>query len=247
MLIENDGTTYASVILKQFKDQFEIVKQQQQDLTPEDYNKKFSTLKADNNKFYAGYFQRNLSSVQDYQMRAEHFLRVFLSQHPLGIPSNQLFQLLTQNINFDYTLFNCNSFEEYLVKYAESYADVMVKVKGCIVYPKQGYQKPLHQKSLSIPNQNTVLSAHTDSFITGVQQQVQQPTDSLTFHSNNSTNQNIINKEFFMIQEEESHLELDQNLKFIEELLKESEEHDQQKINDKYSHKIVPSFKLIIL
>jgi hypothetical protein len=38
-----------------------------------------------------------------------------------------------------------------------------------------------------------------------------------------------------MIQEEESHLELDENLKFIEELLKESDDKD-KKDNNKNLH-----------
>ena len=63
-----------------------------------------------------------------------------LSLSPCGVPSAQLVRMLHEKLSFafDYTLFSCCSFEEYLVKYAENYADVMIKVSGCIVYPKGG-------------------------------------------------------------------------------------------------------------
>jgi hypothetical protein len=68
-------------------------------------------------------------------------------------------------------------------------------------------------------------------------------TQSLTFQSNNS-NPNILNREFFMIQEEDSHQELDQNLKFIEELLKESDDQDLKKMASKPPVKRISSLHL---
>ena len=75
-------------------------------------------------------------------------LKQILNQNPCGIASSQLLTLLNEKLQttFDHTLFGCNSFEEYLVKQAESFADVMVKMHGCIVYPK-GWQGWVWQQS----------------------------------------------------------------------------------------------------
>lgn len=65
-------------------------------------------------------------------------LQQVLANHPYGVAGPQLLASLNALLQspFDAVLFGCATFEEYLIKYAEQYVDVLVKARGCIVYPK---------------------------------------------------------------------------------------------------------------
>ncbi|CAD8052801.1 unnamed protein product [Paramecium primaurelia] len=279
--IINDGTTYASLILDEYYDDTNDIKQEQED------DQQMQQVKIDLKYFQKQSLQQQQSSsnpqlqqqqiqqqqqqqqqqlqflppihVSEYQLKIEQALKQILNQYTNGIPAFQLLQILQLHIQntFEYTQFGCSTFEEYMVKYAENYSDVMIKMKGCIIYPK-GYSSfrssiPQQKMQLGIhhqKSQSTTLPSYAqqqsnsssqiikaDSFLAGMQNPSQMIGDvqsqSLTFQSFQTYPQN---KDFFMIQEENSHHELDANVRFIEELLKESDDVEQKKHKVQRSH-----------
>ncbi|KAM3138265.1 hypothetical protein pb186bvf_009541 [Paramecium bursaria] len=179
---------------------------------------------------------------QELLFKIDQSLRQLIAQNSQGILSSNLLNLLQQQVQnqFDLSYYACQTFEEFLVKHADSYSDVMVKKKGCFVYPKQQYQQQQwttqhphniqvfhHQKSQSTQLPYNVTSQNqssqlvkAESFLAGMATHTyEMGSQSLTFQSFNA-NPQIVNN-FFMIHEESSQNEIDANVKFIDELLQE--------------------------
>jgi hypothetical protein len=65
-------------------------------------------------------------------------LKECLEENKYGITSNKLYEALSKKLNakFEFSLFNCQTFNEYLTKNAEPFADIMIKMNTLILYPK---------------------------------------------------------------------------------------------------------------
>ena len=77
------------------------------------------------------------SSYQDYLQRFRTYLEKTMKEYPTGIDIDQLYARLSRDLggNFDFMLFECRSFYEFLVSYADESVEVQTK-------KSTGAQKP---------------------------------------------------------------------------------------------------------
>lgn len=136
MQIENDGTTFAQAIL---------LKPRKREYSPHSYNKKFSTLLPESSQMKQQQISNNrtVSDIDGYLKKVLSIIEQCINQNPYGITSQKLYDLLSSKLGakFEFSLFNCKSFNEYLSKYLEPIADIMLKMNTYIIYPKNTYNQ----------------------------------------------------------------------------------------------------------
>ncbi|KAL4459358.1 hypothetical protein ABPG74_017971 [Tetrahymena malaccensis] len=124
----------------------------QRDLSPHSYNKKFCTLKPDNYGKKAQNLTngRTYSNLDDYRSKVIGTIQSILNDNQYGLMSYKLNELLNQKLNaiFEYTLFGCKNFNEFLTQYTESFADILVKQNNFIIYSKNSQLNPLTMRSM---------------------------------------------------------------------------------------------------
>ncbi len=81
---------------------------------------------------------RTMSNLDSYCQRVQGILFQIISDNKYGITSNKLYEILSAKLGtkFEFSLFNCSNFNDFVSTYAEPFSDIMLKQGQYFLYPK---------------------------------------------------------------------------------------------------------------
>jgi hypothetical protein len=82
--------------------------------------------------------RKKVSTLDDYLNKVKGLIELILTDNCYGISLQKLYKELSNKLSFDFDwrLFNCNDFYDFLITYAENLLDIEIKRNCLIIYPK---------------------------------------------------------------------------------------------------------------
>ena len=82
--------------------------------------------------------RKKMSTLDDYLNKVKGIIELILTDNCYGISLQKLYKDLSAKLgfDFDYGLFNCSDFNEFLMNQAENLVDIEIKKNCLIIYPK---------------------------------------------------------------------------------------------------------------